>query len=139
MLSNIQNICEEDVEFSRQVTRIGRVRAMTWHSDQRFHDFSQFYRCILNNESSLCLSPFNSQVSPKVTPHLPLTFSTSYFVVIILLMMSFLKILRVCVDKTANVLKWYTISKARVCSTNLNLSKTKHVFRRVRKITKRCC
>jgi len=29
MLSNIQNICEEDVEFSRQVTRIGRIRAMT--------------------------------------------------------------------------------------------------------------
>jgi len=53
MLSNIQNICEEDVEFSRKVTRIGRVGAMTDIPINVFHDFSQCYRRILNNESSL--------------------------------------------------------------------------------------
>jgi len=96
MLSKIQNVCEEDVEFSRQVTRNGRVRAMTDIPINVLRDFSQCYRRILNNESSLRWSPFNSHVSPKVTPHLPLTFSTSYFVVITLLTTSSLKILRVC-------------------------------------------
>jgi hypothetical protein len=52
MLSNIRNICREDVEFS-QVTRIGRVRAMTDFSINVFHDFSQYYRRILNNKCSL--------------------------------------------------------------------------------------
>ena len=48
MLSNIQNICEEYVEFSRQVTRIRRVRAMTDIPINVFHEFSQCYRRILN-------------------------------------------------------------------------------------------
>lgn len=102
MLSNIQHICEEDVEFSRKVIRVGRVRAMTDIPINAFHDCSQCYRRIPNNENSLRFSPFNSHVSPKVTLHLPLTFCTSHVVVTILLMTSSLKIMRVCLGKTAD-------------------------------------
>jgi hypothetical protein len=75
MCSNIQDIYKEQLEFSRHVTHIGRFRALIDTPNNVLHYFPQYYRRILNDESSLHKTHFNNHVSPKTTAHLPVTFA----------------------------------------------------------------